>query len=193
MKRKILTLAFAAAALALPTTSWAAIAGTPHDLSGRGWGSTEICIFCHTPHNAKAATAGPLWNHTDTAASFTLYSSSTLNSSPTQPSAASKGCLSCHDGTVAIDSYGSRAGTVPMTGSTLIGTDLANDHPVSITYDTALVTADGGLAATNTIGLPLFSSKLECATCHDVHNNALGNFLRLANASSALCLKCHTK
>ena len=39
--------------------------------------STEICIFCHTPHSANSEMA--LWNRYDSRASYIPYSSSTLN------------------------------------------------------------------------------------------------------------------
>lgn len=203
MKRKILIGLLAGAALALlPTKSWAAITGTDHDLKGSGWGSTQICIYCHTPHNAKtgADNVAPLWNHGVTAATFTLYSSSTLNAVPGQPAGVSKACLSCHDGTVAIDTFGSQTGTHNMTGGANLGNNLSNDHPISFTYNAALATADGGLKtpadaswvdAAHTV--PLFSSNMECASCHNVHDDTNGDFLRISNAASALCLKCHNK
>lgn len=174
------------------------IAGTKHDLSGNGWGTDQICKFCHTPHNAAATQLAPLWNHASTAATFTLYASDTLNATTGQPTNSSKACLSCHDGTVALDSYGTRTGTNTITGTALLGTALTNDHPISITYNAALATADGGLAtpasATEVVaGIPLFGAKVECASCHDVHDNAAGSFLRVANTGSALCLKCHVK
>jgi predicted CXXCH cytochrome family protein len=176
----------------------ASIVGSDHDLSVKGWGTTQICIFCHTPHNAAATQLVPLWNHGSTVASFQQYTSSTLNATMGQPAGVSKACLSCHDGTVAIDTYGSRTGTNMMTGSALIGTDLRNDHPVSFTYDAALATTDGGLvtpasASQVVAGIPLYTAKLECASCHSVHNDANGKFLRNTNAASALCLKCHVK
>lgn len=174
----------------------AGISGTKHDLSGKGWGSDQICIFCHTPHNASAIT--PLWNHAQTAATFTVYTSSTLNASGLTVGGVSKLCLSCHDGTVALDSYGTRTGTNMITGSPLLGTDLTNDHPIGFTYDAALATADGGLvtpasASLVVTGIPLYTAKLECASCHNVHDNAASPFLRVANTTSALCLKCHVK
>jgi predicted CXXCH cytochrome family protein len=182
----------------MPLASQAAVSGSTHDFSGRGWGTTEICIFCHTPHSATSTQLAPLWNHASSAATYTLYSSTTLNAAPGQPAGASKACLSCHDGTVAIDSYGTRTGANNISGSPLIGSDLSNDHPVSFTYDATLATADGGLvtpaSGTQVVaGIPLFNSKVECASCHQVHNNGLGNFLRVSNAGSALCLKCHNK
>ncbi len=187
--------------LALPSLSQAAgITGTKHDLSGYGWGSSELCIFCHTPHNAKTTDA-PLWNHGTTAtASFTLYTSPTLNAVPSQPTATSKACMSCHDGTVALDTFSTQTGTHFLGGLSKLGSDLSNDHPISFTYDSALASTDGGLKnpssatfvdAAKTI--PLFNAKVECASCHSVHDNTYGAFLRVSNAGSALCLKCHNK
>ena len=65
--RKIGLILIAVAALALvPAISWAQITGTAHDLSGLGWGTDQICVFCHTPHNALAPQLIPLWNHAAT-------------------------------------------------------------------------------------------------------------------------------
>jgi predicted CXXCH cytochrome family protein len=180
----------------LATQAMAGISGTPHDFSGRGWGSAELCIFCHAPHNANGGT--PLWNHKATTATYTMYASPTLNATGQAIAGVSKLCLSCHDGTVAIDSYGTRTGTTNITGDALLGTDLSNDHPIGFTYDAALATADGGLVTPASASLvvanvPLYAAKIECASCHNVHDNALGGFLRVSNAASALCLKCHNK
>jgi predicted CXXCH cytochrome family protein len=193
--KTLIKLAALTALLAVPAVTQGAggITGTKHDLSAKGWGSDQICIFCHTPHNAGSSSSGPLWNHADTTATFTLYSNATLNATVAQPGAQSKACLSCHDGTIAIDSFGGATGTHNMTGDALVGTDLSNDHPISFTYDAALATADGGLKTPPITGIPLFGGKMECATCHDVHDNANAPFLRASNAGSALCLKCHTK
>jgi len=190
--------------LALPewkSPAFAGIVGTPHDLSSKGWGTTQVCIFCHTPHNAAAVPGAPLWNHAVTMATFSTYSSSTLNAVLGQPTGNSKLCLSCHDGTVAVDSYANNSGSHMMDpGGAKVGTDLTNDHPISFVYDAALATADGGLktpvndkfvdAASM---LPLFSAQLQCATCHSVHDNSKGKFLRMLNTGSSLCLACHTK
>ena len=202
-RRKAIFLGVGALALAATlltsvsaTRATAGVSGTSHDLSGKGWGSDQICIFCHTPHNA--GTAAPLWNHTLTTATFTVYSSQTMNAAPGQPDGYSKLCLSCHDGTVAIDSYGTHAGSNNMTGGEALGTNLTNDHPISFTYDAALATADGGLvtpASTSQVvpGVPLFGGKMQCSSCHNAHDNTKGDFLRLSNSGSALCLKCHVK
>ena len=124
------------------------ISGTLHDFSGAAWNSTgELCIVCHTPHNGDNTVAdAPLWNHEITTATFTLYSGFDMDATVAQPGSSSKLCLSCHDGTVALENFGATAtGTNFITGSALLGTDLSDDHPISFTYDAALATLDGGL------------------------------------------------
>jgi predicted CXXCH cytochrome family protein len=185
------------------------IVGSAHDFSTQTWNTTsEICIVCHTPHNANITVPNtPLWNHALTqTASFTLYSSSTFNgaSSIGQPDASSKLCLSCHDGTVALENFGTTTtGTHFIGGIDNLGTDLSNDHPISFDYDAALAAADPGLFNPNTTqsGLGgtisstmLFGGKMQCASCHDVHNSGGVNHLLLkSNTASALCLTCHNK
>jgi predicted CXXCH cytochrome family protein len=128
--------------------------------------------------------------------------------------ATSKLCLSCHDGTLAVNSFGGATGTTFITGASNLGTALTNDHPIGITYDTALATADGSLkdpslaANTVTIGAGtktktgtiaatmLYAGKLECASCHDVHNTyaaTTANLVKVTMAASGLCTACHTK
>lgn len=183
------------------------IVGSAHDFSGETWNATgEICVVCHTPHHADVSvTDAPLWNHEITTATFTPYTSSTLTATDVgQPDASSKLCLSCHDGTVAVDNFGGQtAGTEFVTGDDLIGTDLSDDHPVSFVYDAALASADGGLfdPTTENSGLGgtidedmLIGTKLQCASCHDVHNGSgVAKLLVKSNAASALCLTCHNK
>jgi predicted CXXCH cytochrome family protein len=206
--QSIITLSLVAAAVsALPLGSSGSIVGTKHDLSAYGWGTDQTCKFCHTPHNAQASQLAPLWNHgTTPTAVYNLYgeggSSSTFNASSTisQLTGASKACMSCHDGTVAMDTFGTQTGTHKMGGKSNLGTDLRNDHPVSFTYDAALATTDGHLAVPVSASfvdagrkVPLFNSKLECASCHDVHDDSNSPFLRKNNVGSALCLSCHIK
>ena len=204
--------------VAAPLWLWASaafggVAGSVHDASV-WFGSDQVCNNCHTPHNARAQ--GPLWNHATTVATFTLYTSSTLNAVASQPGTVSKLCLSCHDGTLGINDFGGSwtgpggIGFVPGDRA-YIGTDLRNDHPVGFTYDTALATADGQLAdpATKTVTIGsaksktgtiaatlLYQGKVECASCHDVHNiytvGATG-LVKVSMSGSSLCLQCHTK
>ncbi len=183
------------------------IVGSAHDFSGQTWNTSgQICIVCHTPHNANTSvTNAPLWNHALTTATFTPYSSATLTATVGQPTGISKLCLSCHDGTVALDAYGGAAGTtfIPAGDAHNVGTNLSNDHPISFTYNTALATSDGGLrdpttatgVGTGTIqNTMLFANQLECASCHDAHNKAgIAPLLRKSNTGSGLCVTCHSK
>ena len=139
----------------------AGISGSKHDLSSAGGAqgsastTTEVCVFCHTPHGANTDAEAPLWNKKiDTNVTYSRYSSlgtATLDGSEVSVGSVSLACLSCHDGTQAMDvmintpgsggynSAGSEldaAGRAAMTGTPLpnLGTDLRNDHPISIEY-----------------------------------------------------------
>lgn len=195
------------------------IVGSRHDFSTAGWSGGQICLPCHTPHNADTTVINaPLWNHQLTTKTFLTYSSPTLNATTAQPDGTSKLCLSCHDGTVAIDSFGGTTGTTFMIGSRAVGRgpqDLQDEHPISFTFDTTLATADGALfnpaVKTTTIGsgtktktgtldgIMLYAGKVQCATCHDVHNNFVAGgvggqpLLKITKVSSTLCLTCHDK
>ena len=76
------------------------IAGTVHDLAQRADTTEEICVFCHTPHNAAPQT--PLWNRANPRTFYRIYESSTTDARIDQPSGPSKMCLSCHDGSMAL-------------------------------------------------------------------------------------------
>jgi len=209
MKHKLLIFALPFALLFAQAGFGQTIVGSAHDFSTQNWNTSgEICICCHTPHNSNITVLdAPLWNHQVTTATFQLYSSSTFNGAATigQPNANSKLCLSCHDGTVALENYGTTTnGTHFISGLNNIGTDLRNDHPISFIYDAALSAQDPGLwnPATHLSGIGsgtiqqtmLFNDRLECASCHDVHNSTgISSLLLKTNAASALCLTCHNK
>jgi predicted CXXCH cytochrome family protein len=183
------------------------IVTTKHNLSVSGSGTvkatseTEICLFCHTPHNSR--TVAPLWNRNDPALTYTLYQSSMLNALPGQPDGTSILCLSCHDGTVALGSVLSRPSAISMTttggflpsGVSNLSQNLRNDHPVSFVYDAALATADGQLKPPSGISPPvaLKSGKVQCTSCHDPHKNILSDFLVATSVNSNLCNSCHQR
>jgi predicted CXXCH cytochrome family protein len=189
--------------IALVTAYWAGqaslhaagtIVGSAHDFSGTSWAQQQICLPCHTPHKADT-TVTPLWNHQLSNATYTTYTSPYLLETPGTPGASSKLCLSCHDGTVAVDSYGGRTGNVYISQQNNIGTDLSNDHPIAITYghknpaNCANCHWSGA-----TLQLPFYGGKVECATCHDPHNKGEGEkLLRITMNGSQLCLFCHGK
>jgi len=189
------------------------ISGSVHDFSSAGWNTSgEICLPCHTTHNVDSGNA-PLWNHAlTTATGFTPYDSSvssTMDATVGQPTGVSLACLSCHDGTIALDQFGANPGSELISVNYAyanVTKNLANDHPVSFAYNTALATTDGGLhdPSTQSSGVGagtiaddmLFAGSLECASCHDVHNNVptgVTHLLLKANTGSALCLTCHNK
>lgn len=199
----------------------ASISDTKHNLSSAGTQAikgdvAEICVYCHTPHGGKMAIAddtGPLWNRNATAGPFTPYASYTLDASTTgAPTSVSKACLSCHDGTVGVNQMinrpGSGSGSNPADNANqkvggpnatnnmaLLGTDLRDDHPVSMIYASAKSYGTGAAMGTDShaagftpatlsgtkpvvvsgsVTLPLYgadtaSGKVECGSCHDPH------------------------
>jgi len=196
------------------------IENSVHDLQAE-LNINEICVVCHTPHNAVDPTANaldyaPLWNHeVSSVGAYTLYSSSALDHVPGQPDGPSKLCLSCHDGSVAVDNYGgTTTGNVYVDDAIFdgapgnsqgterdFGTSLDNDHPISFLYDP--VAAAGNEIYPSTALTPLggtiaedllVDNKVQCSSCHDVHD-VDGNpyLLVINNTGSQLCLTCHAK
>jgi len=215
----------------------------------------RLCIFCHAPHHAyRLTTAGavgtgelapadytylPLWNHSVTNMVFVPY-----NNGPDQPldgpkhaqstdaafdrvGATSLLCLSCHDGTVAVNEYGN----VPQDSRSIsrgaslispqynIGADgyLANHHPIGFDYD-AVAAVDPEIypstvavydhSLDSIFGSPavfplmqepianfLWGGKMECSSCHAVHNkgNSGEKLLYVSDQNSNLCFSCHNK
>ena len=75
------------------------------------WGTRQVCVFCHTVHNADPAN-GKLWNHeTNPATSYQMYDSDTMDMiQSASPHEGSLICLSCHDGTIAVNSLNNLPG-----------------------------------------------------------------------------------
>ncbi len=171
----------------------ASIEGTPHDLAATAGGGS--CDFCHTPHGALAGT--PLWNHKLSTATYQIYKSSSLKAKVGQPTGASKLCLSCHDGTVALAETitGSTGGAYIPPGSANLGTDLSDDHPISFVYSSGLSAEDAQIRAPFDLPQALkldSSSQLQCTTCHNAHDNRYGKFLVMSNERSQMCTSCHS-
>lgn len=213
-----------AALVASASLSYAGIANTKHDLStttsqtyNKSATTTQICIFCHTPHNATVNV--PLWNRTNPAATgWQMYNSPTLSATASAKLATgtfdsdsiSLFCLSCHDGTTALGAFQNRAGLAADALPAIVGTGnlgagtkaMANDHPIGFDYDQA-ATEDTAANlhnktnANSALGGNAFfggaGNQLECASCHKVHDNTNAPFLRITNVGSALCLACHNK
>jgi predicted CXXCH cytochrome family protein len=124
MKTSIAKLALGLTLVSISSFAMAGIADTKHNLGGSTnngrilaggtapWGynytnaTTEICVFCHTPHGADSSAAVPLWNRTLSTASYQTYASlgtATLDGSDRPVGGVSLACLSCHDGTQAMN------------------------------------------------------------------------------------------
>jgi hypothetical protein len=226
----------------LGTTS--AFYGDATEIANAAYGN-RICIYCHAPHNTikidspeSADGTGvmvqylPLWNHTiTTMPGYMMYNNgpdepasgdanSYAKANATSPTGVSILCLSCHDGSVATNAYGTGTGAVGAANKFflpgmrgLIGGlnattgrgDLSNHHPISFDYDAAALNDAEILPSTSnfvtaagidTIADHLFGGSLECASCHDVHNGPSVAGVRLTyvnDARSAFCLTCHNK
>ena len=181
----------------------------------------RICIFCHAPHHSMVTNDSasinylPLWNHEVTDRSYNMYESDfgdgpsavaagvlavdafadshLLNADLTgQPGGVSRLCLSCHDGSVAVNEYGRApqreysisTGGAKIDEQFMIGGNpygLLNHHPIGFDY-AEVAAADNEIAEVTkaftgaggtlvTIGSLLYNGKMECVTCHDVHNS----------------------
>lgn len=221
--------------------------GSPHDFSSQSWNvqpsdPATVCSACHIPHHADSSVI-PLWSHASTVSSFTMYNTANVTglgdnatslqaAIDSQPAGPSKACLSCHDGTVAINTYGGTTHGVgtTVTNSANLGTDLTHSHPISLTYSPAIVgpgvNQDKWLFDPNTTPVltPVSGTfipgndmtingfllngrnRLECTSCHDVHNQEGTPFDVVNNPKlvkivgvdangkgSLLCRSCHNK
>lgn len=124
-------------------------------------------------------------------------------------------CQSCHS----VNGDQHNPGVTAEFDVFYIATDLRNDHPVGVTYPAANpdfqagTVVSGNLRFFDTSGngrpdkneIRFYDTgdgyEVECASCHDPHGVPSGGpaspflpaFLRVSNASSALCLSCHNK
>ncbi len=202
----LVAVALFAAALAAAAPADDSVVNSKHDLSAFGPGpvraltESEVCIFCHAPHNTDPAT--PLWNRYQPTTHYRIYDSSTTDARIDQPGGSSKMCLSCHDGSIAVGLVLSRPPTDPIpmnhpllpSGPSNLTNDLSDDHPIGLRYDRALSNRDPQLRPPELVSHAIQLGRrgeLECIACHDPHNNELGDFLRITDRQSALCVTCH--
>jgi len=187
--KKGFLLPLAAATLALPTHAFAAperatefsyigsINNTRHNLTQKAPGIAnvfmdayrnnygEVCVYCHTPHGANGTINAPLWNRTNnfTDGKYTTYDAlgtSTLTASVSQPGVNSLTCLSCHDGTLGMDSI------INMPGSGLYDTNQASTSNTSF-LDKWSSEGPGNASGTNPDpGTHWGLNTTECLSCH---------------------------
>ena len=189
------------------------IEGSAHDFSSEAWSGGEICKPCHTPHFADTE-VGYLWAHELSTQVYTLYDGTT--SSPggmDELDQYSRMCLSCHDGTVALNDFHNGGGPpvfIPEDRNIGRNGDLSDDHPIGITAEYPISGSNGLHAPTQTPSgfwgfggggfpeIPLFPFQGEqvvsCSSCHTPHAVAgIDHLLRKDNSGSDLCLTCHIK
>jgi predicted CXXCH cytochrome family protein len=211
MRKPFIILFVIALALILASPAAANIAGSKHDFSGQSWanagqfGSGTVCGTCHTPHHGTSAFA--LWNREIIENSG--YADNLITAYNTEwgiPDGPSLLCLSCHDGTVALDNFGGMTdGSVyideyPDGKQIGDGVTLSGEHPISVLYDETVGDGDEFFPVASVLGtnLRLYglsgSEKIECGSCHDVHNkNVELSTMLLRMPKNTICQACHNK
>jgi hypothetical protein len=195
------------------------IRNSNHDLSNTGTArihnanttANQICIYCHTPHHAQSTQL--VWNHTQT--SNTLSWGNDLDGNPLTattmgtplPTAlknASKRCLGCHDGSVAIGdvSNAGNGGSVVSSGGTYTITNFiaglesivnsangyqytdANGHLADVRKQIAV---GGNMGGTHPVSIPYAGQTgYNGLTSKAVADNAVGNYFATQSGPSCV-------
>ena len=198
------------------------VASTLHNLSVSGPGEiksqneTEICKFCHIPHNAVVPR--PLWGHALSQVEYyetpRLRRQGNLSVTTPQPGGSSRLCLSCHDGTVALGEIAGLEQPEAMAGAQrlssgrkgYLGIDLSGSHPVSFKVQKG---GPGDWDSSRDMGLrPLSAIRsdeqvrldqkgyMQCTTCHNPHSDRFYQPDRVPRfwvkpTIDEVCLTCH--
>jgi cytochrome c553 len=234
MKKVAALIAFAAVAAAA-TLSYAGLPartgvnGSLHDMNyynsfaGRGNQDqyNRVCVFCHTPHNATVAEPGsttdflPLWGNAITQKDQTNFAYQwatpsnlvlTIGDPLLGPS---RLCMTCHDGTLAIDAHVSNGtannGTFKLSGSRAIGSNqstLNQTHPIGFSYDDAVSNRNIPQGTTSQAVNEIvtkdnqFATAITVSATAGVYNTVVRNSNRtigsvLYNNSIMTCATCH--
>ena len=159
--------------------------------AGHNFGTgPQQCAPCHmvTDNGTTDPDIGAIHGSDRPAGAYTMYRTQEGNQGVLD--AASRLCLSCHDGVNAAQKHAPRGGAN-------LGTNLGNDHPVGVSYPPRgrdgmplrryKARPGNGLAlvkvnSTDVVG---------CTTCHDPHGGRHKAMLRVDLHGSKLCFQCH--
>lgn len=168
---------------------------TPGDPTRR---DTQVCTFCHTPHNSAPQTV--LWNRKDPTTTFGHYTSATLviddpgvkaASAYGEPNGSSRLCLSCHDGVTALGDvltgpYIDFGANDKITGIAKFDANKVKSghHPVSFRFNATVMNAiNAQKSGINAVKLPTLPAVklsygadrikewMQCTSCHDPHQD----------------------
>lgn len=215
--------------MTMTTSALAGILSTRHNLSNSRTGAMtvsnnngtviyslnqdQLCVWCHTPH-AAFNTDGPLWNKSTTNAAFTTYPTTVGGSArATSIGTKSKICLTCHDGTLAINIVINAPGSggVVATGAQFglwqglntatnalmggvptnvanVSTDLSNDHPISIVYSTPTTNTADNPGSLRTTGYVLAGTTTWVPRQGTVSGAKIEGLL---DGNDIQCVSCH--
>jgi predicted CXXCH cytochrome family protein len=155
------------------------------------------CSICHYPAPTDVPTQRAAWG--PAGGKQALQKTTDRHGAQGVPSGMSLFCLSCHDGVMAPQPPNTSAG-LPIART--IGVEpgrRSGHHPYSIEYP-AGTNPDFPPPRNNRVGpLPLYSYpgsadlvvRIECPTCHTVHEGAADHLLRVTDERGELCVYCH--
>jgi predicted CXXCH cytochrome family protein len=188
--------------LLLSVAAWAQHAGeglAKHNLNG------QTCTACHAarspspPEETLENTCNKTlsWDCDLLTRTFQTYDVSVSSGKPAAPvpdesqvRLSSLLCASCHDGVSTLSMSGTAG--FRSRGSTGDTRSLQAEHPIDVPYDPE---KDPSLAALTIVShqVKLFgqTNKVQCATCHNVHDSSDPKLLRAPNTNSSLCIACH--
>ncbi len=185
----------------IPAASFAqGIRNTRHDLSNTATGpgpkntnvnENQICKYCHTPHRAQSTQL--VWNHTQTATTTfswgqdletppnNLTATTQGTPLPTTLRLASKRCLGCHDGTVALgdvsNAGGGVAGIIPGLAN-IPGETNGSGQLSNVAY---LVGVGGNMGGNHPVSIP-YAGQTYGVASQALADNAIGNYYQVTNA-----------
>jgi predicted CXXCH cytochrome family protein len=140
-------------------------------------GLSLVCLSCHDGTGGGAVHSGDQHNVINRPRAGGVSGGSNIDGAA---------CVKCHTGTL--------NGIYSKALSVMAGPDLSNDHPISMPYpisNSNYQTPPDALKGWSDV--KLFEGKVECPSCHAVHDPSNAPFLRTNNSGSTMCLRCHNK